>query len=173
MNHKIRIIIFLSIVFIFMLTGIRIYYVNKVLYKIPEKEMYAVGDVIINDGLELQVLDFEICNGEKYESSYDPNSGYTADDYDIIMALSIKNISDEVKSFNSVATGMMYGNKYGGNVNPFVFATLNEGVSGTVSLETNEETTVYLVFPYNYETLHDDAKLIISLYPRHISILLR
>lgn len=56
--------------------------------------MYAVGDVIINDGLELQVLDFEIFNGEKYESSYDPNSGYTADDYDIIMALLLRQLNN-------------------------------------------------------------------------------
>lgn len=173
MNSKIRITFIFSIASLLMLAGIRIYYVNNMLYKIPEKELYNIGDTIINDGLELQVLDFEICNGEKFESSYDPDSGYTADDYDIIMALSIKNISKETKSFNSVATGMMYGNKYGGNVNPFVFTTLNEGVSGTVSLDANEETTVFLAFPYNYETLHDDAKLIVSLYPRHISILLR
>lgn len=173
MKSKIRVTYILLAAILLIISGIRIYYVNNVLYKIPEKELYNIGDTIINDGLELKVSNYTICNGSMFESSYDTNSGYTADDYDIIIELSIKNISDDRKSFNSVAAGMMYGNKYGGNVNPFVFAALNDGISGTVSLDTDEEKTVFLAFPYDYETLREDGSLIISLYPRHISINLK
>lgn len=177
MKNRKRIIEILSvfILLIGVLCG-RIYYVNNVEYHIPEREVYHIGDVISYNGLEVTVCDYKIYSAEELNAAYDNQTESDAndfsDDFDLVFNLTIKNTSSETKSFNAVATGMMYGNKYGGNVNPYLYSYFNPNTPGTLELEPETTKTVTLIFPYEADILCDSSRYIFSLYPRNISVML-
>lgn len=174
MKNRKRIIAILS-VFI-LLIGIlcgRIYYVNNVEYHIPEREVYHIGDVISYNGLEVTVSDYKLYSGEELNDAYNNQIEDSVDEFDLLFNLTIKNTSNETKSFNSVATGMMYGNKYGGNVNPNLFPFFNPSTSGVIELEPETTKTVTLIFPYEADVLCDSSRYIFALYPRNISVMLK
>ncbi len=170
MKNKV-LILFVTAIFIGAV-AYRIYFVNHISYHNPERELYNIGDTILYNGLEISVSGYSIYSGDEFNAAYEGQFDFDADQYDLLFDVSLKNPTDEAVSFNAVQTGMMYDNKYGGMVNPLLYQFFNPDTPGTLEIAPNSERTVTLAFPYESDTLAENSRFIISLYPRKISVLL-
>ncbi len=150
----------------------RIIYVNTVLFETPQDTIYSIHQQIPWNGLQVKVTDYLVYNREEIIALYqDEELRGIADPQDIFIELAIENVSDVTRKVNLTGCGMMYGYKYGGNANPYLYGYLNNEHPGLLELEAGE--TVLITLPFPYESENENPTFILSLYPEKVKIVLK
>ncbi len=172
MKHKTKpiVIIILTAITALLIT-FRIIYVNNTLYSIPERYIYAVNEEFECYGMSMSLSDYKIYSGEKLNNIYNNELEGMTDDNDIMFNLTIKNTSDKIKSYNAIASGIMYGYKSGGSANPYLYQYFNPKIPGIIEIAPNESVTVTLAFPCDKN--ETTIEYVASLYPENVRVKLR
>ena len=162
--------IFFSLIFIAFI--VRLYYVNKVEYTIPTKQICNVGDVVNCNGLEITVTKAEYMDEKDIETSFGKDVSQQIQGSCIIIYLSLSNSTLESKKFNVPATGIMYGNNFGGNSNPYFYQMVNTNATEIEDIQTGQSKDYILAFGTQETKIPNQTMFICSLYPQNISYLL-
>lgn len=139
---------------------------NTIVSKIEES-----NETFEYNGIKMCISNYKIYNGEELNKLYNNELEDVVDDNDILFNISLENTSNDIKQYNAVSSGIMYGYNSGGNVNPYLYQYFNQDSDGILELKSGEKKTITLAFPY--EEYNSEIMYIVSLYPENIRIRLR
>jgi len=148
----------------------RIVTVNSIL-NTTVSEIKESNETLEYNGIKMCISNYKIYNGEELNKLYDNELEDVVDNYDILFNISLENTSNDIKQYNAVSSGIMYGYNSGGNVNPYLYQYFNQNSDGILELKSGEKKTITLAFPY--EEYNSEIMYIVSLYPENIRIRLR
>lgn len=123
------------------------------------------------NGIRMCISNHKIYDGEELNKLYDNELEDVVDNYDILFNISLENTSHDIKQYNAVSSGIMYGYNSGGSVNPYLYQYFNQDSDGILVLKSGEKRTITLAFPY--EEYNSEIMYVVSLYPENIRIRLR
>lgn len=167
-----RFCLLLAILLIFFAFIIRILYVNKVEYKIPTKQICNVGDVVNCNGLEISVTKAEYMEERDIETNFGKDVTQQLQESCIIIYLSLSNSTLKSMKFNVPATGIMYGDKFGGNSDPYFYQMVNTNSTEIEEVQPGQRKDYILAFSTHETEIPEQTMFICSLYPQNISFLL-
>ena len=121
----------------------RIVTVNSIL-NTTVSEIKESNETLEYNGIKMCISNYKIYNGEELNKLYDNELEDVVDNYDILFNISLENTSNDIKQYNAVSSGIMYGYNSGGNVNPYLYQYFNQNSDGILELKSGEKKNNYV-----------------------------
>lgn len=162
-----KILILILSVAVFVGSVSRIIYVNTIEFPCNHKYTYNMGETFNSEGLEIEVLSKDICSLNDMKEQYTELPEECLDDYDMVVEISIKNITSDEGSFDVTKLTLSKGIDTGGGTNPYIYQYLNSDVGMNITVNKNETKKVKVAYPLEKDDIEQEQefKLVFSLYP--------
>ena len=169
-KFKRKYIYIIASIFIILSCSIKLYYLNFIEYPKPIYFEYTSNDIIQQNGFEMNFSGYHIYTKEELVNKYGKEMEDMADDMDVFLNLTLKNISSEDKYIEIGSLSLQIDSYKSTSPNPYLTQYFNENKT-TGYYESDEESTITLIYPV--DDINSNLEIILSLYPEYISAQLK